>query len=186
MSTSKGPFNYSASATVAEFRAAAAAVLAQGATGQSPKDTLLLHGPTGALGQVRQPDPAVAPAIYSLGVDLSQFVTDANLSGERGKAVKIAAAGVITLCTVDGEVALGNLEYVDSNAVGAPCMVRAMGEARILANGNLTRGWLLKVTTAGSYGHAAAGDVVVGQAIEDITGGQYGRALVNMTGYLTA
>lgn len=178
--------------TLAEMARVQAAVVA----GPSPRrGVLILHASTGALMMVSGVPGSATPLAAQLGLDITSFVTAANLSADINKFVRLnAGTRKVELCAAAGERPLGVLTYVESAAADSLCVVRAFGVCNLINLGGCTKGDLFATTAAGLgdptpaatavAGAAVNGGFVAGMALEDKATGVAGLAFISTIGLL--
>lgn len=102
--------------------------------------------------------------------DTRTHVAGEDLSAAQFKFVTLEADGQIDLADAAGERALGVL--LNKPTAGAAATVAMSGKVMVEAGASVTAGDQLQTDAAGDAITAAAGDVVMGYALEDAVDGQ--------------
>ena len=102
--------------------------------------------------------------------DTRTHVAGEDLSAAQFKFVTLEADGQIDLADSAGERALGVL--LNKPTAGAAATVAMTGKVMVEAGASVTAGDQLQTDAAGDAITAAAGDVVMGYALEDAVDGQ--------------
>ena len=102
--------------------------------------------------------------------DTRTHVAGEDLSAAQFKFVTLEADGQIDLADSAGERALGVL--LNKPTAGAAATVAMSGKVMVEAGASVTAGDQLQTDAAGDAITAAAGDVVMGYALEDAVDGQ--------------
>ncbi len=102
--------------------------------------------------------------------DTRTHVAGEDLSAAQFKFVTLEADGQIDLADAAGERALGVL--LNKPTAGAAATVAMTGKVMVEAGASVTAGDQLQTDAAGDAITAAAGDVVMGYALEDAVDGQ--------------
>ena len=102
--------------------------------------------------------------------DTRTMIAGEDLSAAQFKFVTLEADGQIDLADAAGERALGVL--LNKPTAGAAATVAMTGKVMVEAGASVTAGDQLQTDAAGDAITAAAGDVVMGYALEDAVDGQ--------------
>lgn len=102
--------------------------------------------------------------------DTRTMIAGEDLSAAQFKFVTLEADGQIDLADSAGERALGVL--LNKPTAGAAATVAMTGKVMVEAGASVTAGDQLQTDAAGDAITAAAGDVVMGYALEDAVDGQ--------------
>lgn len=100
-----------------------------------------------------------------------------NTAGHEGVAIAIADGKVAN----DGKEATGVL--LTKPASGEHATMAVSGIVKVRAGLGISKGDRIGVVTSGYFTAAASGDYCNGQALEAITSGSLGKALVQFPGY---
>lgn len=102
--------------------------------------------------------------------DTRTFVAGEDLSSAQFKFVTLEADGQVDLADAAGERAVGVL--LNKPAAGKAATVAMTGKVMVVAGAAVTAGDQIQTDAAGDAITAAAGDVVMGYALEDAVDGQ--------------
>lgn len=181
--------------TLAEIEAVVTAMRAGvgSALSDAPRGTRVVHTGSGAEWVVQQFGNATGSRLVQATGDFTTFVTNADLSAEVGKLVKLNAQKVI-LANAIGEPCMGALTYVETAAADSRCVIRRHGPAFVINTGGITKGDGFKTTAAGLASSALTGSVVaspnisgsliLGVAIETALTGVAGLVFMTPGGFL--
>jgi hypothetical protein len=112
------------------------------------------------------------------------MVAGADLSGSQYRFVKLAADNECDVAT-DGVQAEGVIQN-NPTAGGEACVALSGVVKVVVGTGGLTASDNVASDANGAAITAAAGDAILGVAMEDATAGGFGRVLLNRGGFATA
>ena len=104
---------------------------------------------------------------------IKHVAAGADLRGQQYKAVAVGGTIAAT-----AQLAMGLLQNKPNT--GEDASVQYFGESFYVAGGAVTAGGLIGVTTSGFCITVDSGSVSIGKALNTVTSGSQGRALVNL------